>query len=96
MRHRGEVLNLKKEDLLNSDGTIKFPAINYKEFIENWLPKDILLEREKQYWYKKEMAKARKLYEKYFPDFEIPQGENAALIAQGIEPLEEHGRPLKS
>ena len=94
MKHRGEILNITKEEMIASDGKIKYPLVTYIEFIENWLPKDIIDERERQYWYKKEIKKSHRLYEKYFPDFEIPKGENAALIAQGIKPLEEHGRPI--
>ena len=41
------------------------------------------------------MAKVKILYKRYFPDFEIPKGENAPLIAQGIMPLEQNGRPIK-
>ncbi len=95
MKHRGEILNLKEEDFFDSNGKIKFPVITYKEFIQDWLPKDIVNEKERQYWYKKEMRKAEKLYERFFPNFEIPKGENASLIEQGIKPLEEHGRPIK-
>lgn len=94
MKHRGEILNFKKQEMIMPNGEIKFPLISYQEFIENWLPKDITEEKERQYWYKKEIKKSYRLYEKYFPDFEIPKGENAALIAQGIKPLEEHGRPI--
>ena len=95
MKHRGEILNLKKEEMLTSDGKIKYPLVSYQEFIENWLSKDITDERERQHWYKKEIKKSHRLYEKYFPDFKIPKGENAALIAQGIRPIEEHGRVIE-
>lgn len=95
MKHRCEILNLKKEDFLDTNGKIKFPVITYKEFIQDWLPEDIIDEKQRQYWYKKVMRKSKWLYERFFPDFEIPEGENAVLLVQGIEPIEEHGMLIK-
>ena len=87
---------LKKEDLMDEKGNPKYPWITFERFINDYLPSEYESENDRmiQRLYKHTLRRTVLHFKSLFPDFEIPKGENAALIAQGIKPLEQHGRPI--